>query len=843
MKNHYSENFVVRFIIITEGISYFLVVPATILYIILSVGLNAEQISLLVKVSFIIAILTIAFTFWSLKKILSPILIFYNHLFSDASISDQEIIQARKALVSLPHKYAITGFFRFSFGIALCYGTLANFSELSISQHFNFILTFILFIVIGSGLFSYTIADILVTYEINKGAFSDYIEIDKKVRKRDRLSTNLSFRILTYFAVIIISMIALFYNLSYKDLYDSFVNQIINVSENGNKQIESFLANRQKETEDLSNNLVIQRSIKSKKWNEIFSILNKFIDSSEGYHEAILLVTFDKKPSKLYSSKPDLELMDIYFCKDQFSKFVATEKSSYSFVFKSPISQKPASCLLVPIKEQGKTIAIIVSLVSLGDYTREIVGSVTIGETGYMGIMDSAQTIIGTYQKEKTLENLSNTQIGKKVGEAKESTVIHYFLGGHKVLYFVRSKQFPVFTYSTIQLSDIETRIFKNIKTLSIFSFCALLSMGFLVFYIFTIKLKPLSLARESLDEIAHGNLKASINIYSEDEIGLMFQSINLFISKLKAILMQTQTISSELNDASSEMKSALLHLSDTNQTQAASSEEVTSSVSIIMDSMSTIETQTIEQVNNLKTLSERMEDLSSILYNTSQSINETNSLVNNITTKTKQGETVLNDMQDSMVRISESSEEMIGVIEIINTISGQINLLALNASIEAARAGESGRGFAVVAAEVSKLAEKTAKSIGDIDTYIQENETEIKNGLQTIKDVYEIFKEIIYGIETIHSQSQNIKENLSKQESANTQVHQSAEIVKHLSEFIKDSILRQRGSINEIAKATQEMNNMTQQTASSSEEISAASENLTSMAFSLKQSIEYFKG
>jgi methyl-accepting chemotaxis protein len=235
------------------------------------------------------------------------------------------------------------------------------------------------------------------------------------------------------------------------------------------------------------------------------------------------------------------------------------------------------------------------------------------------------------------------------------------------------------------------------------------------------------------------------------------------------------------------------------------------------------------------------LESLSGVIRETGDQILKATNVATDITGIAENGKSLLRQMHERMEGISRGSSEMQSIVEMINEISDQINLLSLNASIEAARAGDAGRGFAVVAQEISKLADQTATSIKGIDEHIKLNNNEIELGLAEANKTVLAIENMVNGVETISSMMTSLNEYMVRQEHERASVESGMNDVVARSEDIHRASMEQKSAVGEIVRAVSTVTETTQVVAGGSEEMTANADELSTMAVTLKEKIDFF--
>ena len=352
-------------------------------------------------------------------------------------------------------------------------------------------------------------------------------------------------------------------------------------------------------------------------------------------------------------------------------------------------------------------------------------------------------------------------------------------------------------------------------------------------------------LAIVSQDLVQVGNLDLTgqdLQPKSNDEIGDMSLATNAMRKSLKAFVRQ---------------------IADNSQTLAASSEELSASVGehlravdTVAQSINDIAAGATQNADNIGNISATLEEISAGSQQISAGASEVNVSTQNAVSEAGNGMVMLEQLvsqNESINRsmgeitvvtthLSEGSEKIKGIVDVINGIAAQTNLLALNAAIEAARAGEAGRGFAVVADEVRKLAEQSGSATKDIAGIIANMGGEINTAVATVGRAN---KEVIKGKEVALSTQQGFKIIIEKLEGVKTGVEQIAVAVDETSKGTQTMVT----SVENISSIAHTTSSNAETVAASSEEQSAGMHeistnvvNLSNLAADMMEVVKKFK-
>ena len=539
------------------------------------------------------------------------------------------------------------------------------------------------------------------------------------------------------------------------------------------------------------------------------------LDERETRIEFVWLAGYDLSGKKLYGDERAPDNIDD---KKYYSYLTKTE----NIVIDEPFYENNVwqLCVALPMKKDGEVDSYLIGSYNY-DILNDVLTNINMGVTGSSYIINEEGTIIADKEQENMQkhENVYELYPSKR-NQDIFNNMINFQIGSESmylkgVRHYVAYAPVPGTNWTLIV--DAHRREFQTTLFVSVFV-CILLA-GFLLLAARFVIVKmadsisaSLSLATGRLTSLSEGNLKDEVvHAKTNEEAQILtsalaktITSMDEYINDIKSSLgyLSEGDYSREIPDsfrgdfaAIREALSSITNsLNEMMQKINHSSLAVNENSSEVSEYAKRLYDGSMEQEVALERLIQSIQQITEQIAHITENADQVKWCAKSAQEKVNQGQTQMDIMLETMHDIYENMQEIIKISLMIEEISSQTSLLALNASIEAAHAGESGKGFAVVAQQIGVLSDQTTSALKQTGAIIEQANLSIKKGLKTADATADSFREIHQATEKFHGISHSMAEVVEQQKEAVHMVTKEA-----------DKVLEIANTNQQLAKETDE--------------------------------------
>jgi len=304
----------------------------------------------------------------------------------------------------------------------------------------------------------------------------------------------------------------------------------------------------------------------------------------------------------------------------------------------------------------------------------------------------------------------------------------------------------------------------------------------------------PINMLKDRMETLASedGDLTQKIEVESHAELIALGNGFNHFLAKLQSLISQLKQLTVKTQAESESTARISQSIRDSVNGQYSEIENVVTAVNEMSSTALEVARASEQTASEADLMSKNVKESQTSLLNAME-------YVSTMSTESEQAKI-------AVTKVSQSSENISSIVEVIRSIADQTNLLALNAAIEAARAGDQGRGFAVVADEVRSLASKTQASTDNISELIASLHLEVSNASSVIEkgtiqaemavektnQALDSITEMVSQIDEVSSQVSHIATAAEEQSAVTEEVNRNINIISisasELSNFADDA-------------------------------------------------------
>lgn len=382
----------------------------------------------------------------------------------------------------------------------------------------------------------------------------------------------------------------------------------------------------------------------------------------------------------------------------------------------------------------------------------------------------------------------------------------------------------------------------------------------------------PIKSISKTVGQVAKGDLEARTGLSTQDELGQLGQAFDQMLNDRVSNMASAAEENDRLNDSVIHLLEAVSDLSNRDLTVSVPvAEDVTGPVADAMNLMANQTAKVLAEIRNISNqvantastvesqggkINQLADDERQIIEDTMTKLEEASKTMNLIARQAKATNDIaakatlstqealdmvartangMNEIRETIAetekrikRLGERSQEITGVVEIINNIAERTHILALNASMQAAAAGDAGRGFAVVANEVQRLAESSRDSTSEIAGLVGNIQAETAETMATMNKA---IAQVVEGSEMAHASG------VQMQATQKT----TSELVNAVEIIAKRSLIQAQVS-NKLRDQTEQAQKSTEETNAEIKRQADETTNLVQFSRQLLDSVNVFK-